>query len=475
MEYARNRGVEVYFFTWNVFTWGAEGKYGITSDLANETTKRYFRASVRELVKTYPLLAGLGITAGEGMPGRMDARAKEAWLWETYGQGIREALRDEPNRRFRLIHRLHWTSPEAIFEAFREYPGPLDLSYKYAVAHIYSSPRPPFIRPLLEQLPPQRNLWLTLRNDDIYTFRFGDPAYVREFIVSLPGPERTIGFYLGSDGYIMGRDFLDRHPATDPRPLVIEKQWYAFALWSRLAYDPTLPDSYFERLLQARHPQVPAHEVFRALQAASQVMPLVTRFFWGDIDLKWYPEACLSHPRFKGFYTVRDFMEGKTMPGAGVLSVSDWCERLQTGKPMEGTTPLEIADSLEGAAAATFAATAILRPYTSNDLELRKTVTDCEALAWLGRYYAAKIRGACALALFDRTGDPFEQQVAVRHLREALAHWKQYASLRDSHYVPALYNRVGYVDVVALTEKVATDIEIAQSWLPGSFTQGIPR
>ena len=31
MEYAHNRGIEVYWFTWNIFMFGAEGKYGITS------------------------------------------------------------------------------------------------------------------------------------------------------------------------------------------------------------------------------------------------------------------------------------------------------------------------------------------------------------------------------------------------------------------------------------------------------------
>ena len=70
MQHAADRGIQVYFFTWNVFTFGAEGKHGITNDLGNEITKKYFRASVREMVKTYPLLAGMGITAGEGMPQR---------------------------------------------------------------------------------------------------------------------------------------------------------------------------------------------------------------------------------------------------------------------------------------------------------------------------------------------------------------------------------------------------------------------
>ena len=357
------------------------------------------------MVKTYPLLAGMGITAGEGMPHDMDSKLKEAWLWDTYGEGVRDALKDEPKREFRMIHRFHWTAQSDILDAFKNYPGPFEFSFKYSVAHMYSIPKPPFIQPLLENLAPGRKTWLTVRNDDIYTFRFGDPAYARQYILNMPPADKLAGFYMGPDGYVWGRDFLERHPDPGPRPLVMEKQWYSFMLWGRLAYDPSLPDSRFERLLAARHPKASSQHLFRALQGASQVMPLTTRFFWGDIDLKWYPEACLSHPRSKGFYTVRHFMEGSSMPGAEVLCIRDWRARLVARKPMEQTTPLEIAEALDGAVAETMASLDSLREAAKEDSELQKTVNDCEALACLGRYYASKIRGACALALFDANGD----------------------------------------------------------------------
>jgi len=469
MQHAADRGIQVYFFTWNVFTFGAEGKHGITSDLSSEITKKYFRASVRETVKTYPLLAGMGITAGEGMPHSMDPKVKEAWLWDTYGEGVREALKDDPKREFRLIHRFHWTAQGDILDAFKDYPGPFDFSFKYSVAHMYSIPNPPFIQPLLENLAPGRKTWLTVRNDDIYTFRFGDPAYAREYILNIPPADKVAGFYMGPDGYTWGRDFLERNPDSAKRPLVMEKQWYSFMLWGRLAYDPSLPDSQFEKVLAARHPKASSYHLFRALQGASQVMPLTTRFFWGDIDLKWYPEACLSHRKSKGFYTVRHFMEGITMPGSEVLCIRDWRTRLTGRKPMEQTTPLEIASALEGAATQTFASLEMLRAAARSDSELQKNVNDCEALAWLGRYYAAKIRGACALALFDLNGDKFEHQAALRHLGDAHSYWKRYAAIRDAHYVPALYNRVGNVNVTELTEKAAADIEIARNWKPGTL------
>ncbi|MCA9010952.1 MAG: hypothetical protein KDB01_14470 [Planctomycetaceae bacterium] len=471
MQQAADRGIRIYVFTWNVFTFGAEGKHGITSDLGNDITRKYFRATVREMVKTYPLLAGMGITAGEGMPEKMDSREKERWLAETYGEGVRDALKDDPKREFGMIHRFHWTAQSEILDAFKDYPGTFDFSFKYSVAHMYSIAKPQFIQPLLENIAPGRRTWLTVRNDDIYSFRFGDPAYIREYVLNMPPQDKMAGFYMGPDGYCWGRDFLERNPTTGKRPLVMEKQWYSFMLVGRLAYDPSLQDSHFERSLAARHPDASSEQLFRALQSASQIMPLTTRFFWGDIDLKWYPEACLCHRRSKGqgFYSVKHFMEGSAMPEASVLCIRDWRTRLNARQPMTETTPLEIATALDGAAAETFAAIAELRNDARDDRELQKTIHDCEALGWLGRYYAKKIRGSCALALFDSTGDSFEHDVAISHLNDALSHWKAYAAIRDAQYVPALYNRVGYVDVTALTEKVAADIDIARNWKPDSL------
>ena len=109
MQHAADRGIQVYFFTWNVFTFGAEGKHGITNDLGNEITKKYFCASVREMVKTYPLLAGMGITAGEGMPQNMDSKAKNPGSGTPTAKACARRLKDDPNREFRMIHRFHWT------------------------------------------------------------------------------------------------------------------------------------------------------------------------------------------------------------------------------------------------------------------------------------------------------------------------------------------------------------------------------
>ena len=134
---------------------------------------------------------------------------------------------------------------------------------------------------------------MTVRNDDIYSFRWGDPDYARGlYPQDLPGPEKLAGYYMGPDGYIWGREFISTEPET-PRQLVMKKRWQPFMLWGRLSYEPSLPDALFERTLAGRFPEVPRAKLFPAFAVASKIIPQITRFFWGDIDLKWFPEACI--------------------------------------------------------------------------------------------------------------------------------------------------------------------------------------
>jgi hypothetical protein len=287
---------------------------------------------------------------------------------------------------------------------------------------------------------------------------------VREYIRNMPGPEILGGFYMGPDGYIWGREFISTEPEV-PRQLVIEKQWYSFMLWGRLTYGPTLTDELFERTLAARFPEAPAPALFQASSAASKIIPRITRFFWGDIDVKWFPEACLSHPHSKGFYTVQHFIDGETMPGTGILNIRTYRDRLLAGQPMDGITPPSVAGALEADAAETLKLLAGIKAAqtAAPGKELRLTLGDLEAMAHLGNYYAAKIRGAVDLALFERTGKREQKESAIRNLQTALANWKVYVGAATRQYIPQLLNRVGYVDLNALTAKVEQDINIASN------------
>ncbi len=472
MQLAKDRGIDVYFFTWNIFLHGAEGKDGITSDKGAPRTIQYFRASVRETIRTYPLLAGIGITAGESMPVNIGGLSKEQWLWKTYGEGVRDALKDNPQRSFRLIHRFHMTGLTEIQETFAELPCTLDVSFKYAIAHMYSVPRPAMIDPLLPLLSPKLRSWLTVRNDDIYSFRWADLDYARAFIKAIPGPDRIAGFYMGPDGYIWGRDFLSKD-ASSPRQTVMHKQWLSFAMWGRLAFEPDLPEAAFSRLIAARFPGADVAALTDAWANASRTFPYITRFFWGDIDLKWFPEASR---RKTGYYNVRHFIEGGTMPGAGVLNIIEWRNGLLARKMPNGVTPVEIASTLAKNATQALQALPRLRrggvAPVGNGKEYAATLGDIEAMAYLGLYYAEKISGACDLAVFDKTGDAARRTSATEHLTAALEHWKQYSAAYTRQYVqPALYNRSGWVDIPKVTAEVAADLQMARDWKPGTIDE----
>jgi hypothetical protein len=70
-------------------------------------------------------------------------------------------------------------------------------------------------------MPKNLRTWLEVRNDDIYSFRWGDPDFARAYIQNMPGPDRMAGFNMGPDGYNWGREFIDKMPEK-PRQLVMQ-------------------------------------------------------------------------------------------------------------------------------------------------------------------------------------------------------------------------------------------------------------
>ena len=194
MQYAKDRNIEFYVMTWNIFTYGVDGKYGITDAIDNPKTVDYFRASVREMFRTYPLLRGIGLTAGENMgdasayySGGTDSfDAKENWLLATYGQGVLDAARAEPQRQFRLIHRQHESRAQDIATTFKPVIAQPNVdfvfSFKYAQAHALSSTTQTFHRGYLESLGDLQDALdaAQRRRADVSLGRAGFRARVRE-------------------------------------------------------------------------------------------------------------------------------------------------------------------------------------------------------------------------------------------------------------------------------------------------------
>jgi hypothetical protein len=476
MEYARDRNIQFYVVTWNIFTYGVQGKNGITDALDNPRTIDYFRASVREMFRTYPLLAGIGVTAGENMgeiSGPDAFQAKENWIQATYGEGMRDAMRLEPQRRFRFIHRQHESRAQDIAATFKDLIGEeradFVFSFKYAQAHVLSSTTQTFHRGYLESLGELETLW-TLRNDDALLYRWAAPDFVREFVRNIPR-DKTRGYYFGSDMWVWGREFL----ALDPKlkgQLETDKHWLHFLLWGRMAYDPTLDNERIAALVARRFPGIDAKLFLSLWQDASMVYPLVTGFHWADFDFQWYIEGCRSRPgparTASGFHSVETFIHQAVHPGTDNLSIPRYVAGVVAGSIPAGTTPMQVAEQLDALADRVLGSlTQVPATRGAQDAEFAATVGDLKSMALLGKYYAAKIRGATELALFRATRVAAHQSAAVRHLEMAYQAWQRYTANSSSQYRNPLWtNRVGYVDWRELGEEARKDIAIAAAPLP---------
>ncbi|QDU89003.1 hypothetical protein Pla175_23880 [Pirellulimonas nuda] len=429
--YAKGRGFQVYFITWNIYTYGAEGKHGITNDANNAATKEYFRRAVRKMFETYPDLDGLGVTAGENMIG-LSADREGEWMWDAYGQGMLDYAREHPERDITFIHRWHYADISQVmghFEPLLAMPNVrLDMSYKYSAAHMYSAPIPRLIYTKDGDVPAdlaksRKKTWLEVRQDDFYFLHWGDPEFARDYLRGFPDKDEYIqGFFYGSDGWTATRDFYSK-AEVHKNVLDIKRLWYTQMLWGRLAYNPQTPNSVFIEEMASRYPGVDATTLFGAWSDASRGLPLATEVVQGTLcyDFNWWPELSQSA---KKYLTIDDFIKAKPSVGSDISSIADSA----AGKRGTGRTSYEVADQIEEAAQAALDKLTSISSDADADLEVN--LKSIYAQAYLSLYYAEKIRAATDKAAGDN-------HAATAGLGKAVRYWNRYVNLMDGMFTGA--------------------------------------
>lgn len=476
-QHAADRGIEIYLFSWNVFTHGATGKHGITQDQTNPKTIEYMRTLVREVLLTYPQISGVGVCSGENDREELDEtpESTEHFIYKTYGLAVMDVKQQQPDRKIRFIFRRHGSKADWVREAFKDYTGgELNAEVKYAVAHLYSSRRPQEweTRIVAEGWNQDFKVWLNLRNDDIFMHRWGSPDFVRDFIKWIPHKDSP-GFMMGSDGYVWARDFTPKNPKLNGQ-MEIDKHWYKFRLWGQLAYDNALGNDYWQAVLAHRFPGVDAALLRDTWESVSEIIPQLNRAVWSGTDAGFAAENCMSwlSPASDGFLTLEDYYFARppmildridNAPDPQCVSVTVWAEAEVSGKSntLKGLNPLQVADILDGFAQAADDALPRLRAQAGDNLELRETLLDIESMAHLGHYYADRQRGAAKLALFraGKSKDRAAHKEAVAHLEAAVVHWKAYADVLEPRYTPTLMARTYQMDWMKTLGLVKKEVE----------------
>lgn len=469
IRYAKSRCVNIIWVDWNIHLDHAK-KFNLVESGYDERTKDYIRESTKALFRTYPELHGIGVTAGERMRELESAEQKEQWLLETYGQAVMEIAKEQPERQILFMHRYWWTTFENIIDHFKplmDQPNiQFDMSFKYARARLYSAPAPVFAKEsVLKTLPLSLKSWWNLRNDDILTFRWGDPDYVKAFLRNLPPEHQTAGYYMGSDRYVWGRETILRD-AESPRQLQTKFNWYRFMLWGRLGYNPNIPNQLFQNTMAQKYPELPSETLFSAWQDASQSFPLATKFHWHDWDYMWHVETCSGYDKeltglraTERFYDVLMFIDNPTMEGSGLINIKKYTELFVKGKAPVANTPLSHAALMKLHANNALATLKNIKP--AKEREAKLVLNDIEAMAKAGLYYGHKIEAATYHSLFLATQKPVYKKLAIQHMLRSYKAWESYIGIFSKQYHHGLISILTReVDYDELLKSVQRDVEL---------------
>ncbi|MDI1248797.1 MAG: hypothetical protein PSV13_08040 [Lacunisphaera sp.] len=428
MACAHARGFEFYIINWNIFTDGATGKYGITDErdkaATSQATIDYMRKCMTTLLETYPDLDGFGVTQGEHMS--KNTADDSSFLAKTYGLGMAEYAQRHPERKLRFIHRWHmadFSEMKKNFAELMQQPNvSFDMSYKYSKAHMYATAAPGWMTDREIKAIKENGLksWQTVRNDSYYFHQWGDPDFARAYLAGFPGQGDWFrGFLMGADGFAPTRTFFSKNSVSQGM-LEVQRRWYMFMLWGRLAYNPATPDAVFKNTMALKFPGVSTERLFEAWSKASRGLPKATELIHGTmkLDWQWWPEACQSH---KGFITAEQFAEA--VPGAG----STLCSIAQSAAKNcgNGKSSFQLADEIEADARSALAL--INSTSTTPNTELGVSADSLRTMSYLTIYYAYKIRGATHL----KAG---EKELARDALGQAYCWWMKYSTLMGAMY-----------------------------------------
>jgi hypothetical protein len=207
--------------------------------------------------------------------------------------------------------------------------------------------------------------------------------------------------------------------------LEVERRWYMEMLWGRISYNPQTSDDVFKNMLAQRFPKVNAENLFQAWTLASRPLPRVTELIMGEwsLDFHWYPEACWSDPgRCSGFRTIDGFANETTVAkGSNLCDIANSAAGSCNGKK----SSYEVADEMQADAENALSLINTIKSNGNADLDM--AVSNVKQMAYLGIYYAHKVRGAT----LKKAG---QTEKARESMGKAYCWWIKYSRAMEETY-----------------------------------------
>ncbi len=433
---AKERGIETYMINWNIIVSKSfvqnygEGNSGLWADgKSSSQIEQYTRESVTQVINEYPDLTGLGVTMGEAMQ-KWEGQEQTAWIKKTFFDGIKKA-----DRKIKFIYRAalsgnHQPHRDAIDSSGLDTPeNPIMVELKFNWSHGHSSTT--LVKAhgggtgsqyWTNPAPTHHRMAWMIRNEDFFRLRWAEPDFIREHI-KVNGQDYVGGYFIGSECYIPAKDIYHKpnHPHVNWK-YAFNREWLYYKQWGRLLYDPATTDAVFANAFNQRFPGNTGSQMVNAYKLSTRTTQRIGQFFNFTWDHTLYIEGFIGKKRT--FIKLDELINADPIE-PNFVSIKEFGD----GSKSFGTklTPLQLAAALE---ADNQQALKIANSISTTNETLKCEIEDVKAWAYLGLYFAKKIRTAVAL-------NQDKKAEAGTSIKEAQQHWRNLVAVTDAHIQPS--------------------------------------
>ena len=432
VQLARARGIDVGLMTYRSDTSPLGDNVGVK--LTDAQLRTYTREAGADLARRVPGLKRIGFRIGE-------SGHNAAWFADTLVAGVQSA-----GSGVEIYTRTWGTSHPEILALGAASKSPPIVEAKFNGEQL-GAPYPiaggvftadlwtnySYEGYLDDPAPPYRFVFQLRAGGTHRVFRQASYARTQRTIRSmLVGPVQ--GFSLEAPhAYEPQRDYYHAQAVDRFSEWTFRRDELMYTLFGRLGYDPSTPERVFRNQLK-RHGGSDA--LWEPLQAASDIVPWIQmantcgpdhRDFAPELELggsiDYWAQPSWNHAPQDA--CARYVHNGAAYHGPfdsfAIASPYELAQDLTHGRATARLTPLEVARRVLDDVAV--ARTAALVHADAQQVEARDLIRECLALADLGEWFAHKLRGASALAVYWSSGSADYLAVARAESGEAADAW----------------------------------------------------
>jgi hypothetical protein len=259
--------------------------------------------------------------------------------------------------------------------------------------------------------------WM-MRNEDFFRLRWGQPDFIRKHIQE-NGQDYVGGYFIGSECYIPAKDIYHKqnHHHVNWK-YAFERQWLYYKEWGRLLYDPCTSDDVFANAFNQRFSGNVGIEMVKAYKLSTSTTQRIASFFNFTWDHSFYTEGLIGNKR--EFIKIDELIEAKPIE-PNYVSVKEFGD----GSQYFGSrlSPIQQAAILEEDNSK---ALELVKNINTSEETLKCEIEDVKAWAYLGLYFAKKLRTAVAL-------NQNKKSEAIKYISEAQQYWKELVVVTDEH------------------------------------------